>query len=253
MSNENEIENSERALGNYLFYQKKLYPFDPAKVLFKAPREEKSGNSVHPFYLLNVDGRDVEADIFLCTPHLLAKWGYQYREQYKTHQLDMDLSDDPEAELFKQTMKAFDNHIKNTAYNNRAIWFKNGAKVTPDIIEYMYSSMVRKNEKVDKVTGQTMRYAPSIRLKIYERTVRGEKVLDAKAFDRSRGQETAECIPIQSIGRDTQVQAIFTLEKIWFSNKIFTPLKLKQVVRYNNSGSSCATGFDELVIPPSLN
>ena len=48
-------------------------------------------------------------------------------------------------------MKAFDELMIDKAYENRANWFKNGKKLTRDMVENVYTPMIKVS--VDSETG----------------------------------------------------------------------------------------------------
>ena len=204
-----------------------LYPFDPTKVEFNDPVPRTAGTLITPYYPLKTvkDGQvvTVKVPVLIQTPALLARWGYQYRKEYKSHQIQVDINEDEK--LFKKTLRDLEDKIKQTLHENRALWFVKPEKFTPEFIDDIFQGILKENVGRD---GRT--YDPSMKFKIKERVEQGQKIKAVTMADMANGQSFPEIIKVSDIAAGDYIETLFHVEKLWLSRegKIYCPLVMKQ-------------------------
>ena len=84
---------------------------------------------------------------------------------------------------FHDKMKGYDKLMIDTAFENRATWFKNGKKLTRDMIENVYTPMIKVS--VDSETGEPDgKWPPAFKFKIKKQNSK----FTCNVFDSSKNQ-----------------------------------------------------------------
>ena len=225
--------------GRYLYNDGKLYPFDPDLVNFydldvlKGSRS--SGKAVKPYYPLEIDGEVEKVPVVLQSPKMRSKWGYSHSVEYNSHSVDVDF--DENVPLFHQTMKRLDERVKLICSSNKHLWFKNSKEMNDKVMDFIYSPIVKTNER------NGTRYNDSMRMKIKEYRRGGKTHFEAEAFDSTSTRRTPKPIELTDIHAGDHVKCLFHFTKIWIAQKIFTPMDLVQVQKKEAGGGIKVKGY----------
>jgi len=140
-----------------------------SKISFSDPR--KLGQNGVQIVFVNYDGN--QNPLYIQTPKVGITWDSKYFPDTNGGdggkygvQFSMPItSGDKSMSTFHDKMTEFDNHMIDIGYQNRAIWFKNGKKLSRETVETLYSPMVKLS--TDSETGEPNgKYPPSFKFKI---------------------------------------------------------------------------------------
>ena len=124
---------------------------------------------------------------------------------------------------FHDKMKAFDELMIDKAYENRAAWFKNGKKLTRDMIENVYTPMVKVS--VDSETGEPDgKWPPAFKFKIKKQNSK----YTCNVFDSSKNQlnvdntESEDFVDLKNVlVKGATVNLILKCVSVWLINGKF--------------------------------
>ena len=124
---------------------------------------------------------------------------------------------------FHDKMKAFDELMIDKAYDNRATWFKNGKKLTRDMIENVYTPMVKVS--VDSETGEPDgKWPPAFKFKIKKQNSK----FTCNVFDSSKNQlnvdntEAEDFVDLKTVlVKGATVNLILKCVSVWLINGKF--------------------------------
>ena len=124
---------------------------------------------------------------------------------------------------FHDKMKAFDELMIDKAYDNRANWFKNGKKLTRDMIENVYTPMVKVS--VDSETGEPDgKWPPAFKFKIKKQNSK----FTCNVFDSSKNQlnvdntEAEDFVDLKTVlVKGATVNLILKCVSVWLINGKF--------------------------------
>uniref|UniRef100_A0A6C0C4K4 Uncharacterized protein n=1 Tax=viral metagenome TaxID=1070528 RepID=A0A6C0C4K4_9ZZZZ len=140
-----------------------------SKISFSDPR--KLGQNGVQIVFVNYDGN--QNPLYIQTPKVGITWDSKYFPDTNGGdggkygvQFSMPITGgDKVMTSFHDKMVEFDNHMIDIGYENRAIWFKNGKKLSRETVETLYSPMVKLS--TDSETGEPNgKYPPSFKFKI---------------------------------------------------------------------------------------
>ena len=124
---------------------------------------------------------------------------------------------------FHDKMKAFDVLMIDKAYENRATWFKNGKKLTRDMIENVYTPMIKVS--VDSETGEPDgKWPPAFKFKIKKQNSK----YTCNVFDSSKNQlnvddtESEDFVDLKNVlVKGSTVNLILKCVSVWLINGKF--------------------------------
>jgi len=124
---------------------------------------------------------------------------------------------------FHDKMKAFDELMIDKAYENRATWFKNGKKLTRDMIENVYTPMIKVS--VDSETGEPDgKWPPAFKFKIKKQNSK----FTCNVFDSSKNQlnvdntEAEDFVDLKTVlVKGSTVNLILKCVSVWLINGKF--------------------------------
>ena len=124
---------------------------------------------------------------------------------------------------FHDKMKAFDELMIDKAYDNRATWFKNGKKLTRDMIENVYTPMIKVS--VDSETGEPDgKWPPAFKFKIKKQNSK----FTCNVFDSSKNQlnvdnaEAEDFVDLKTVlVKGATVNLILKCVSVWLINGKF--------------------------------
>ena len=124
---------------------------------------------------------------------------------------------------FHDKMKAFDELMIDKAYENRATWFKNGKKLTRDMIENVYTPMIKVS--VDSETGEPDgKWPPAFKFKIKKQNSK----FTCNVFDSSKNQlnvddnEAEDFVDLKDVlVKGATVNLILKCVSVWLINGKF--------------------------------
>lgn len=124
---------------------------------------------------------------------------------------------------FHDKMKAFDELMIDKAYENRAAWFKNGKKLTRDMIENVYTPMIKVS--VDSETGEPDgKWPPAFKFKIKKQNSK----FTCNVFDSSKNQlnvdntEAEDFVDLKTVlVKGSTVNLILKCVSVWLINGKF--------------------------------
>jgi len=124
---------------------------------------------------------------------------------------------------FHDKMKAFDELMIDKAYDNRATWFKNGKKLTRDMIENVYTPMIKVS--VDSETGEPDgKWPPAFKFKIKKQNSK----YTCNVFDSSKNQlnvdntEAEDFVDLKNVlVKGATVNLILKCVSVWLINGKF--------------------------------
>lgn len=124
---------------------------------------------------------------------------------------------------FHDKMKAFDELMIDKAYDNRATWFKNGKKLTRDMIENVYTPMIKVS--VDSETGEPDgKWPPAFKFKIKKQNSK----FTCNVFDSSKNQlnvdnaEAEDFVDLKTVlVKGSTVNLILKCVSVWLINGKF--------------------------------
>ena len=124
---------------------------------------------------------------------------------------------------FHDKMKEFDELMIDKAYDNRATWFKNGKKLTRDMIENVYTPMIKVS--VDSETGEPDgKWPPAFKFKIKKQNSK----FTCNVFDSSKNQlnvdntEAEDFVDLKTVlVKGATVNLILKCVSVWLINGKF--------------------------------
>ena len=124
---------------------------------------------------------------------------------------------------FHDKMKEFDELMIDKAYENRASWFKNGKKLTRDMIENVYTPMIKVS--VDSETGEPDgKWPPAFKFKIKKQNSK----FTCNVFDSSKNQlnvdnnEAEDFVDLKTVlVKGATVNLILKCVSVWLINGKF--------------------------------
>ena len=124
---------------------------------------------------------------------------------------------------FHDKMKAFDELMIDKAYDNRATWFKNGKKLTRDMIENVYTPMIKVS--VDSETGEPDgKWPPAFKFKIKKQNSK----FTCNVFDSSKNKlnvddnEAEDFVDLKTVlVKGATVNLILKCVSVWLINGKF--------------------------------
>ena len=124
---------------------------------------------------------------------------------------------------FHDKMKAFDELMIDKAYENRSTWFKNGKKLTRDMIENVYTPMIKVS--VDSETGEPDgKWPPAFKFKIKKQNSK----FTCNVFDSSKNQlnvdnaEAEDFVDLKTVlVKGATVNLILKCVSVWLINGKF--------------------------------
>ena len=220
----------------------KLYPFNPHNVIYADPKPNSHGGLVikctYPISVVSEDGTKpvvVETPMSLQTPVMSTAFGMSSKEHdgKLVTKVDVVFEEGASADVraFEEVMKLWDRLILAKAKKMKASWFKS-AKITDDILDYLYIPMCRSNESKDGVV-----YPDSFRTKV-QQTKGGVKLCEV--FDVHRKPATLSSVTPRCTLRKQCEQT-----GIWFTDKMFVSAFSVRQIQVITPGRSADYGFAE--------
>jgi hypothetical protein len=202
---------------NVLIHCHTRFEFDPHKIIYSNPKPSGHGGYVvkaqYPLDGHLVDGTPIKqnVDILLQTPEMTTTFGMSTKEHDGKIKgtVDVTFYDDVsnDVDSFKAVMNLWDQLLLEEAKKCKYAWFKS-AKVTDDILAYLYNPMVRKN--IRKTDNKA--FSDSFRSKIPRRFDR---------FDCECYNNREKPIPLGEITRMCSLRKLCRHTGIWFSDTMF--------------------------------
>ena len=233
--------------GLYVVYSGQKYAFDPTNLLVGSVRQQKMGKKADFSYRLryaNGTSKDI-SPVVLQTEELKTQFGfstYKHSSGEGRTKLSLDARfSDPDSAILA-TLRATDAHILKIIAE-RMDEFVAAKKKSPEMVELMYNSLIRQNEKDGTV------YDPSISFKISSAEEGGIIAARVKAFTKDSSKGSFEEIEITEVGKGATYRGVVSFEAIYVTPQSITPkLRLDQVQKLSDG---VATGFafvDEPVV-----
>lgn len=221
-----------------LFYNDKLYPFDPHKVIYGPPSAtEQGGHVIKCEYPLTIDIGDgktgtMNVPIEFESPPMKTGWGVSSKDYKEKTRITVDVLFEPDAgpkvKAFHAVMQLWDKLLLAKIKENRAKWFTS-KKITDDILEYLFNNMVRTN--VDK---EGRAYPDSFRTNIQQRNGKPR----VEVYDI-----TEKPIEMERITRHSIIRERFYQTGIWFSDQMISSSFSSKQIQLLAEGECRGFGF----------
>ena len=190
---------------------------DPSKV---------GNNGVHVVYVNYGSGL---SPLYVQPPKVNLKWDPTYyadNDENGKFTLEFALpgvGTDDQITPFHNKMKEFDELMIDTAYLNRAKWFKNGKKLTRDMIENVYTPMIKVS--IDSETGEPDgKWPPAFKFKVKKQNNK----FTCNVFDSSKNQlnvddsEADDFVDLKDVlVKGSTVNLILKCVSVWLINGKF--------------------------------
>jgi len=200
---------------------------DFSKVTLSDPK--KFGNQGAAMSYLNYNG--VMNSLYVQTPKVLLTFDAKYYADNDTnggkYAVVFSLPDndsDPNMKPFIDKMNELDQHLIDVAFERRALWFKNGKKLTRETIETEKHTPLIK-VSTDPESGEPNgKYAPTFKFKIVKKDVKHEcSVYDPHKntynIDNEQGPDFVNLEDILKKG--TSMEVILKCNGVWLINGNF--------------------------------
>jgi len=224
--------------GLVLAYNGNKYTFNPANLIIGDPVKKRNSLKSEISYRLkfgNGTHRDI-SPVELQTPLLKSTFGFStYRHQGDARtklSIDARFSDPESATL--ATLRAMDAHILKVIKERKSS-FVSAKKKTNDMVDLMYNSLVKINEK-DGVT-----YDPSISFKIVSSEQDGVIAAKVKVFTADSSKDSYEEIEVTELGKGVEYRAFVSFEGIYVTPQSITPKLRAEGIQKVRDASN--TGF----------
>ena len=198
-----------------------------SKISFSDPR--KLGQNGVQIVFVNYDGN--QNPLYIQTPKVGITWDSKYFPDTNGGdggkygvQFSMPITGgDKSMSAFHDKMVEFDNHMIDIGYENRAVWFKNGKKLSRETVETLYSPMVKLS--TDSETGEPNgKYPPSFKFKIKRKDGKHEcSVYDSsKSVYNIDSQEDENFVKLEDIlVKGASMNVILKCSMVWLINNKF--------------------------------
>ena len=195
------------------------------KFTFTEPR--KIGQNGVQVVYVNYDG--AMKPLYVQSPRVDIKWNANYyadNDENGKFTVEFALpgvGTDDQITPFHDKMKAFDELMIDKAFDNRAAWFKNGKKLTRDMIENVYTPMIKVS--VDSETGEPDgKWPPAFKFKIKKQNSK----FTCNVFDSSKNQlnvdntESEDFVDLKTVlVKGSTVNLILKCVSVWLINGKF--------------------------------
>ena len=196
-----------------------------SNIKFSDPRKV-GNNGVHVVYVNYGGGIN---PLYVQSPKVDIKWNPTYyadNEEQGKYTVEIALpgvGSDDQITPFHNKMAEFDQFMLDTAYENRAAWFKNGKKLSRDTIETVYTPMIKVS--VDSETGEPDgKWPPSFKFKIKKTNSK----FTCNVFDSAKNQlnidnkESDDFVDLETIlVKGNTVNLILKCVSVWLINGKF--------------------------------
>ena len=203
----------------------KASAIDIKNLKFSDPRKV-GNNGVHVVYVNYGSGMN---SLYVQPPRVDLKWDPTYyadndeNGKFTAEFALPGVGTDDQITPFHDKMKAFDELMIDKAYENRATWFKNGKKLTRDMIENVYTPMVKVS--VDSETGEPDgKWPPAFKFKIKKQNSK----FTCNVFDSSKNQlnvdntEAEDFVDLKTVlVKGATVNLILKCVSVWLINGKF--------------------------------
>lgn len=203
----------------------KASAIDIKNLKFSDPRKV-GNNGVHVVYVNYGGGMN---SLYVQPPRVDLKWDpTYYADNDENGKFTVEFAlpgvgTDDQITPFHDKMKAFDELMIDKAYENRATWFKNGKKLTRDMIENVYTPMVKVS--VDSETGEPDgKWPPAFKFKIKKQNSK----FTCNVFDSSKNQlnvdntEAEDFVDLKTVlVKGATVNLILKCVSVWLINGKF--------------------------------
>ena len=198
--------------------------FDVTNVKLSNIRSLDNGGKM--IFLNNGDGI---APVYLQTPELDIPFDPSYFEdngktnsgKYAIKVSLKGMESNKSLKEFHDKMCEFDEYLKNKAYENRVLWFKN-AKMSMETIDSLYTPQVKVS--TDPETGEPNgKYPPQVSFKV----IKKDNKIQCKIYDNKKNifdvnGETDDSVDISNIlMKGSQIKAVLKCNGIWLANGKF--------------------------------
>ena len=224
---------------------------DFSKISFSDPR--KLGQNGVQIVFVNYGGE--QNPLYIQTPKVGITWDSKYFPDTNGGnggkygvQFSMPItSGDKAMTSFHDKMIEFDNHMIDIGYENRAVWFKNGKKLSRETVETLYSPMVKLS--TDSETGEPNgKYPPSFKFKIK----RKDNLHECSVYDSNKSvynidnEDGDNFVNLESIlVKGASMNVILKCSMVWLINNKFGVTWYGEQIMVtekvsNSLGSGCA-------------
>ena len=203
----------------------KASAIDINNIKFSDPRKV-GNNGVHVVYINYGSGMN---SLYVQPPRVDLKWDPTYyadndeNGKFTAEFALPGVGTDDQITPFHDKMKAFDELMIDKAYENRATWFKNGKKLTRDMVENVYTPMIKVS--VDSETGEPDgKWPPAFKFKIKKQNSK----FTCNVFDSSKNQlnvdnaEAEDFVDLKNVlVKGATVNLILKCVSVWLINGKF--------------------------------
>ena len=203
----------------------KASSIDIKNLKFSDPRKV-GNNGVHVVYVNYGGGMN---SLYVQPPRVDLKWDPTYyadndeNGKFTVEFALPNVGSDDQITPFHNKMKEFDELIINKAFENRATWFKNGKKLTKDMIENVYTPMIKVS--VDSETGEPDgKWPPAFKFKIKKQSNK----FTCNVFDSLKNQlnvdntDSEDFVDLKTVLlKGTTVNLILKCVSVWLINGKF--------------------------------
>ena len=198
---------------------------DISNLKFSDPRKV-GNNGVHVVYVNYGGGMN---SLYVQPPRVNLKWDPTYyadNEENGKFTIEFampNVGSDDQITPFHDKMKEFDELMIDKAFENRATWFKNGKKLTRDMVENVYTPMIKVS--VDSETGEPDgKWPPSFKFKVKKQNNK----FTCNVFDSSKNQlnvddtESEDFVDLKNVlVKGATVNLILKCVSVWLINGKF--------------------------------